>query len=82
MVRNQVRFQVRHKIMIYETSRTDRTKIHSNYIKNQAKRVSSAKNIQPSKLVVTIAGIKSVFNSKILGNNELQRECYDQEDQS
>ena len=45
MVRNQVRFQVRHKIMIYETSRTDRTKIYSNYIKNQAKKVSSAKNI-------------------------------------
>ena len=68
--------------MIYETSWTDRTKIHSNYIKNQAKKVSTAKNIQPSKLVVTIVRIKSVSNSKILGKNELQREHYDQENQS
>ena len=81
MVRNQVRFQVRHEITIYETSQTDHTEIHSNYIKNQAKKASSAKSIRPSKLVVTITQIKSVSNSKILGNNELQQECYDQENQ-
>ena len=72
MVRNQVRFRVRHEITIYETSRTDRTEIHSNYIKNQVKKASSAKSIQSSKLVVTIAQIKSASNSKTLGNNELQ----------
>ena len=53
----------------------------SNYIKNQARKVSSMKNIRPSKLVLTIAQIKNVSNSKVLGNNELQREHYDQENQ-
>ena len=35
MVSNQVSVQVRHEIMTWETSRTDRTKIYSNYIENK-----------------------------------------------
>ena len=81
MVRNQVRVQVRYSTMTYETSRTDHTEIYSNYIGKYATNTSSAKIIQPSKLVVTIVKIRCVSNSKILENNKLQRERYDQENQ-
>ena len=51
MVGNQVRVQVRYKITTWETSRTDHTKIYSNYIGNKLQlQQKSYKN----QLVVTI----------------------------
>ena len=38
MVRNQVRVQVRYEVMTCETSQTDHTEIHGNYIGNKPRR--------------------------------------------
>ena len=68
MVRNQVRVQVRYEVTTCRTSQTDHTKSHSNYIKNKPKRPITAKNIQPSTLVVTIIQIRQEINDKIRKN--------------
>ena len=54
--------------MTCKTSRTNRIKSGRNYIKISAKKASSVKNIQPNKLVVTIAQINEVYDNKILEN--------------
>ena len=78
-VRKQVKDLRRYGDTMGTTSQTNCIEPDSNYIKIQAKKASSAKSIQPSKLVVTIAQIKCISNSRILENIELQQERYDQE---
>ena len=56
-----------------KTSQTNRIKSDRNYIKIPAKKASSAKSIQSSKLVVTSAPRKHRYNNKILEKLKVQQ---------
>ena len=81
-VRKQVKDPRRYGDTTGTTSRTNRIEPDSNYIKIQAKKASSVKSIQSSKLVVTATQIKHGYNKKNTRKLVLRREHYDQRSQS
>ena len=54
--------------MTCKTSWTNRIKSGRDYIEILTKKAISAKNLQPSKLVVTISQINDIYDKQILEN--------------